>query len=207
MSDWNNNYRYTPPTRPYGYYGEEKLALWLVGMVFTLGTIFLLYKLVTRMVGLYGWEKVVSYSIVGIVGILFFSILVYTLWCGLVAWWDRFFCIYPTAGDYKPKNVNNTSYIAPKNNIIKKAARTVKTGGLLAGERERAPRAQFFGRIDGESKECLGKYEEKYLNSFEHRHWLKQKEREEALEAGLVDENVEPGPGTPQILTKIDTWG
>ena len=42
---------------------------------------------------------------------------------------------------------------------------------LLAGERERPPRAEFFGKMDGKPVSEEGMYEERYLNEFERKHW------------------------------------
>ena len=101
---------------------------------------------------------------------------------------------------------NKNNYVAPKSTITQKVARTVKTSGLLAGERESAPRASFFGRIEGKEVTADGKYEDKWLNSFEFNHWIKQKEYKKALKAGLVDETDEDGLDPVNSITKIDKW-
>lgn len=50
------------------------------------------------------------------------------------------------------------------------------------------PRAVFFGRFNGVEEITTGNYEEKYLDNYEFVSWKYQKERKEAVEAGILNE-------------------
>ena len=50
------------------------------------------------------------------------------------------------------------------------------------------PRANFFGRIEGQPVVSIGNYEERFLGTWDLYDWKKQKERKEALEKGILDE-------------------
>jgi hypothetical protein len=50
------------------------------------------------------------------------------------------------------------------------------------------PRASFFGRLDKQRVNIVGNFEEKYVPDYEMWEWKRQKERKEALAAGIVDE-------------------
>lgn len=113
--------------------------------------------------------------------------ITYIFW----AVYDRIGKWYYGLDNIIPNNTNTT--IKPKQPIIKgrlskvyNYTGTVST--LLAGERRSAPRAKFFGRLNGDSIDKEGHFEEKWLNHWEEAYWHKQKDYKEALAAGIVDE-------------------
>jgi hypothetical protein len=75
-------------------------------------------------------------------------------------------------------------------------------GGLVAGERQKPPRATFFCRRGEEYLTISGKYEEKWLNTWELRAWQTQKDRTEAIKAGLVDETPQTNPEPLEFTAK-----
>lgn len=113
--------------------------------------------------------------------------------------------VYPR--DVYNPNKNHTVIVPnthTNNGVVNKVKRTVSTSGLLDNERKKAPKATFFGKMDGEEVHSEGPYEPKYLNTFEKQHWdrikgpiLKQEGAKEAIEAvktGYYEQNPEKPP-------------
>ena len=210
MSEWNNDYKH----KPYGTYGgyrheDDRVLMWLVALVFSAVLGLAVFTGLNTLADRYGTEKVATYCFLGFVGFIFLSGVVYAVWVYITELWDKWFGLpYMNSYAYNTGNTTNkatnTTYKPPKQTFYGKAARAVKPGGLLENERQKAPRAQFFGRLDGTAVESVGKYEERWLNTYEYTHWLKQNERKQALEAGLVDENPIQQHHSVNTTTKID---
>ena len=206
MSQWNNDYKHKP-YNTYGGYGYDTggYGLWVVvGIVCFLGFLGLMVGL-KRAVEMYGMQTVCSYGFGLLIVSSVISVILTSIYYYVQNWIDRKFGYVPTKKDYNTVNTSNTAtYTPPKENIINKTTRGFKTSGLLVGERETAPRAAFFGRLDGEAVESLGKYEEQWLNHFEYSYWLKQNERKQALKDGSLSEIAEPRHPVVHTTTKID---
>lgn len=205
MNQWNNgsygnNYKY-----------REESAWLPLGII--LGIILVplgLYwgiKLLNYLLDKYTGGQIVVYSILGTLIFFTLSSIVWAVGNEILRWWDDlFYGIGNTAAQNtynSTNNTNNTTYLAPKPKKSYIGRWGAKTDGLLAGEKKKPPRAEFFGRLNGSPVSSQGKYVERYLNQYEYGYWLKQKERDDALKAGLLDESLERSTILAQTTTKI----
>lgn len=83
-------------------------------------------------------------------------------------------------------NNSNTAIVYNTNKAVKVKPPVVESDKL---DRFAPPRASFFGRFAGVEESTIGNYEEIYLNKKEMIYWKYQKEREEALAKGILNEN------------------
>ncbi len=109
------------------------------------------------------------------------------------------------AGTYNTgENANKTkavvSSMLPKQNLTTKWKRGSSVTGLIAGEREKPPRAHFFGRLGGKKIKEHGAYDESVLTYYEKEHW-------EKVKAGKLPKPVKTvakGDKAKQIVTEYD---
>jgi hypothetical protein len=85
-----------------------------------------------------------------------------------------------------PDNNSNTATAYNTNKAVKVKSTVIEPDKL---HRFAPPRALFFGRFAGVEELTIGNYEEIYLNKKEMLYWKYQKEREEALAKGILNEN------------------
>jgi hypothetical protein len=176
------------------------LIAFMVGLLATVGT--WLLRVIGMVVGpcilvyVLGKGIHIAYGPTGLAWYVIVLIVMALTTSGLITHSDN---NYYTSKDLNNRNNNKNTYnsgapAAPiKTGGFKKIVRTMTKSSsfLLDGEREKPPRAQFFGRLDGEMIDKEGKLEEKWLGYYEFMHWEKQKEREVALQAGILDETDE----------------
>jgi len=149
--------------------------------------------------------------------VMFFLIVGYPILAGLIRW--IYAEIERSIGPVYPLNVYNHSgyeqqsaHQKPLNTgAVSSVKRTFNRSGLLAGEREKAPRATFFGKIDGNEVAEVGDYEPKFLNSFEKNYWnrikgpiLKEEGAKEAEEPPPTHYEKQNDPLTPVLAEKDD---
>jgi hypothetical protein len=91
-----------------------------------------------------------------------------------------------------------TKYIQP----YKAPATNFNNSGLMPYERRKPPRATFFCRRGEEYLTISGKYEEKWLNTWELKVWQAQKDRIKAIKDGLVDETPQTNPEPLEFTAK-----
>lgn len=111
--------------------------------------------------------------ILGVIVILIIDILTYT---------EKWFSELGLKPNYTFNTVGYNKYPITSTNNYKQPTT------LLKNEKHQPPRAEFFGKLDGEESTEEGKYEEQYLNKWELQWWKEQKQREEALKAGILNE-------------------
>ena len=85
---------------------------------------------------------------------------------------DSYYNLYPKVPELPSKRIryDEEPGTLKLTNLIRDLAANEPVS-LLAGERERPPRAEFFGKMDGKPVSEQGMYEEGYLNEFERKHW------------------------------------
>ena len=213
MSNWNVDYKYRNGNNYATPYKEEPLwpaLLGLLGMVLGPVLIYQGYRLFKWLDANYEWGQVVACIVVGFFAFIIVSVIVWSLATAALKWWDGLWGgwgttpTYPANNTYNlGNNTNKTTYIAPKPVKSYFSRFGAKTDGLLDTERRKPPRAEFFGRLDGQPVSMQGEYVERYLNQWEYEHWLKQKERDAALKAQLLDEKLENPLPHVQTTTKI----
>jgi hypothetical protein len=187
------------------------LMVYIVGLLAIMGTWLL------RMIGMVVCPCILVYAIgkgihmtygpTGLAWYVIVLIIATLITSGLITHSDN---NYYTKKDLNNRNNNINTYnsgtptVPIRTGGLKKIVRTMTKSSsfLLDGEREKPPRAQFFGRLDGEMIDKEGKLEEKWLGYYEFMHWEKQKEREAALQAGILDETDEEPIPTHYNATK-----
>ena len=106
--------------------------------------------------------------------------IIYSLYLKFTNWyWGLGDTYGPPYGKNYKTFANNTAIYKPKvysNSQPSLFGYTTKANGLKWDEREKPPRASFFGRINGEYIEGEGNLEERWLSFFELSVWKKQKE-------------------------------
>lgn len=145
----------------------------------------------------YGFNVTVAVSF----GLGFSSIIARIVIIRILTWWDDLLV------NYDQGNIGrNTNIINNTNNMYYKSASLKKSffdTFLIVGERKYPPRAEFFGRFNGQQIGAIGKYEERWLNTHEYKYWLRQKDRTTALENNLVDETTSKDIPIINTTTKI----
>jgi len=193
---------------PYKYNHGDKAAIIVASLIVILPLLICIYAFIKRLVVAHGAQIVASWA----AGIFFAAVvgvgIGLVVWEGIEWFWRRY-CSFDglPITDKRQNTYNIGNNTGKQTNIFSpapKAEKPIKPVSLLLDERTSAPRASFFGRLDGTTIEEIGKYEERWLNTFELSHWKRQKEREQALMDGLVDENLEIKVPDVQIATKID---
>lgn len=126
-----------------------------------------------------------------------------------VAWYILILCtavLVGTSINYNTtweENSRPSVYNYNNGSMVEKAKKVISTRSVLMdGEREKPPRAEFFGRLNGISTVKLGPYEEKFLNYYEFTHWKSQNARKEAIKAGIVNKSEENSTLNPDLATK-----
>lgn len=200
-----------PPYEKYPPYQEkdsivDTIGLWLAGVACVCFLGLVLFHLLTSIGERYGGSAV-AVTILVCTGMP----LVFLVVRGLLKWYDSWLFDPPLlSGETtayscnKGNTTNNTTYTPPKPVKAKTIFSFAKRSYLLAGERKSAPRATFFGRIDGKDVQGTGLYEEQWLNSFEFDSWVAQKERTEAYDAGLVSKTIKKDELVINTTTKVD---
>ena len=100
-----------------------------------------------------------------------------------LAWWiDESYggYDYPTDKAYGYNTGNNTN--KPTTITTKAKAAATKVVNNWNNDRTCPPRAEFFGRLEGELVDDVGLYEEIYLNTWESTAWKAQKALKPELE-------------------------
>jgi hypothetical protein len=209
MNNWNTDYRYRNTTP----YKEEPLwpvVLVMLGLVLGPILIYQGYRLFNWLTATYEWSQIVACTVLGGFTFLVTSTIVWSIASAVLRWWDGLWGGWGTTPTYPVNNTYNTGNNTNKTTII--PAKPVKsyfgrfgakTDGLLDTERRKPPRAEFFGRLDGQPVSMQGEYVERYLNQWEYGYWLKQKERDDARKAQLLDEKIENPLPHVQTATKI----
>lgn len=208
-------YHNYPNNKNYGtYYGDDEPVWPAILVIIGLLGIFFLFAYYSGPLG--DWfrkhskAQITFYLVAGGFGILILSSVVWAVTSEVLKWWDSLFAGYNTypKEPYKPgstvKNTNNTSYLVPKPKNTMYDYNKVKGTTILPSEREKPPRAEFFGRLEGKSLHAKGLYEEKWLNIHEYNYWIEQKAREEARKAGLLDKKVVRDLLDFNTTTKVD---
>jgi hypothetical protein len=134
----------------------------------------------------------------------FFGFIIVTIVAGgliwrVLEWWDSVWG--PVSfGPEKPPKTYDFGKLANKALGPYKPKKVEHISGLLASDRRNPPRAEFFGRLDGERSHVQGPWEEKYLNTWEKKHWDKQKELADELK---LDSNTK----TAETEEVVDIMG
>lgn len=99
------------------------------------------------------------------------------------------------------KNTTKAASHKPYSYLVPKAQpRTY----LMPEERRNPPRAEFFGKFDGNEVVSQGNYEEKYLNSFELSHWNTQKSLNPSLQAASEAKPLEVADTTSNFEQNLE---
>ena len=220
MNQWNN--QYGPSNYGGGGYQESGWKEWLLvvgilaSVIFVPWGIWKLYSIYKDLCMEYTSQMVWSWITLIAIGAFILGTIAWSIANALMRWWDKLWgggyyydqkaaqTSYNTGAP--ANNANTTTYTPPKLKTSIWGNNANKTTGLLAGERESPPRAEFFGRFSGEERGSTGPYEEKWLNTFELSHWNKRKVAKPELKAQSKDEILEDGLEMVTTTTKIDKW-
>jgi hypothetical protein len=211
MSQWNQDYK-NKPYNTYGGAGFYSGDGWMVvlGLALMVGFGILAIAIFSSLVEKYGIEKTTTYTFFGLLGSFVVCSILVGLYYWILEWWDRladrwFGVPKCDVNTYNlGNNINKTTTMQQNTSVARKVNKVVNKTTLLAGEREKPPRAAFFGRLDGQPLESLGSYEEQWLSPFELSHWYTQKEYKRALKDDSTSENDEFSDLCINTTTKID---
>lgn len=208
-------YHQYPNNKNYGGYHGDDGPIW-PAFAIIIGGIGLLFLFVKYSAPLGEWLKqydagtVIACLVIGGFTALTMGTVAWFIITAILNWWDGLFfgCGNVPHEPYKPgstvKNTNNTTYMAPKPKTPAYSYNAGVRATLLPSEREKPPRAEFFGRLQGIPLHAKGLYEEKWLNIHEYNYWMTQKARKDAKEAGLLDKKVVKDLLDINTTTKID---